>query len=100
MLSRLTSERFNKHIHPFVPIFVSSRCEHLEITSKAENIDCEDAYVECVVQVEIVMAIEMAPDKFVNFGFARGVQVLELVNGLELDDIQSIGEDTVGFPLE
>ena len=46
------------------------------------------------------MAVEMTPDKFINFGFARGVQVLELVNGLELDDIQSIGEYTIGFPLE
>lgn len=46
------------------------------------------------------MAVEMTPDKFVNLGFARGVQVLKLVNGLELDDVQAVGEYTVGFPLE
>ena len=46
------------------------------------------------------MAIEMTPNKFVNLGFARGVQVLELVNGLELDDVQAIGEYTVRFPLQ
>ena len=57
-------------------------------------------YVECIVEVEIVMAVEMTPDEFVDFCFARGVEVLELVNGLELDDIQSIGDYTVRFPLE
>jgi hypothetical protein len=33
------------------------------------------------------MAIEMTSDEFVDFGLGGGVQVLELVHCLELDDI-------------
>jgi hypothetical protein len=46
------------------------------------------------------MAVKVSPDEFVDFGFARGVQVLEFMNGLELDDVQSIGEYAIGFPLQ
>jgi len=46
------------------------------------------------------MAVEVSSDEFVDFGFARSVQVLELVDGLELDDVQSIGKYTIRFPLQ
>ena len=45
------------------------------------------------------MPIEMSPHKLVNLRLGRRMQVLELVHGLELDDIQPIRQDPIGFPL-
>lgn len=46
------------------------------------------------------MAVEVTPDEVVDLGLGHGVQVLELVHGGELDDVETVGKDTVGFPLE
>lgn len=46
------------------------------------------------------MAIEVPSHEFVNLCLARGVQILELVHGLELDHIKSIRQYSVRFPLE
>ena len=45
------------------------------------------------------MTIEMAPHKLVDLRLGRRMQILELVHGLELDDIQPIRQDPIGFPL-
>lgn len=42
----------------------------------------------------------MASDKFMNLVFGSGVEVLELVKGRELDDIETVGCDDFGLPLE
>ena len=46
------------------------------------------------------MSIEMSPHKLVNLRLGCRMQVLELVHGLELDDIQPIRQYPVGFPLQ
>lgn len=46
------------------------------------------------------MAIEMASHELVNLRLARRVQVLELMHGLELDDVQTIRKHPVRLPLE
>lgn len=42
----------------------------------------------------------MTTNKLVNFSLALGVKVLELVDGLELADVESIGEDAIGLAFE
>ena len=46
------------------------------------------------------MAIEVTADEFVDLCFGRCMQVLELVHGLKLDDVQSVGKDTIRLPLQ
>lgn len=61
---------------------------------------CEDTHIECVVQVKVVVTVEMAANKFIDFRLARGVQILELVDGLELDDVETVGQHAVRFPFQ
>ena len=42
----------------------------------------------------------MSADEVVDFGFRLRVHVLELVHGGEFDDVETVGQDTIGFPLE
>lgn len=44
--------------------------------------------------------IKMASDKFMNLVFGSSMKVLELVKGRELDDVEPIGCDDFGLPLE
>lgn len=46
------------------------------------------------------MAIEMSANELVYFCLGIGVEVLEFVHGLKFDDVETIGEDAVGFALE
>ena len=43
------------------------------------------------------MSVKVAPDKFVDFGFACCMHVLKFVNRLEFNDIQTIRKYTVRF---
>src|SRR5262249_48529783 len=56
--------------------------------------------IECVIQVEVKISVEVTPHKFMNFLLVRGMKVLELMHGRELLDIQAIGQDTVRFSLQ
>ncbi len=42
--NELTSQRFDKHIHALVAVFITPRCEK----------------VDCIIQVEIVVTVKMA----------------------------------------
>ena len=59
-----------------------------------------ETHIEGVVEIEVVVAVKVSPDEVVDLGLGRGVEVLELVHGLELDDIESVGEDAIWFTLE
>jgi len=59
-----------------------------------------DNHIEGIIQIKIVMAVEIASDKLVNLALAGGMQIMELVHGLELDDIQAIWQDAIRFSLQ
>lgn len=46
------------------------------------------------------MPVKVTSDELVDFGLGSGMQVLELVHRLELDNIKTVRYDTVGFALE
>ncbi len=46
------------------------------------------------------MSIEMAPNELVDLLLGFRMHILELMHGLELDNIQPIRQDTIGFPLK
>jgi hypothetical protein len=77
--SGLTSKRLDKHINTFIPKLVSTSSEQ----------------VERVVEIEIVMTIEMTSDEIVNLLLGLDVEVLELVHGSKLLDVETVGEDTI-----
>lgn len=54
----------------------------------------------CMILKKFNQPIKMASDKFMNLVFGSGVKVLELVKGRELDDIEAVGCDDLGLPLE
>ncbi|KAH3681838.1 hypothetical protein WICPIJ_007198, partial [Wickerhamomyces pijperi] len=56
--------------------------------------------VQSVVQVEVVVAVEMALDEFVDLFFFQSVEVLEFMDGLELDNVQTIRQDPVWLSLQ
>jgi hypothetical protein len=46
------------------------------------------------------MSIEMTPDELVDLRFGGGVEILEFVHGLKLDNIESIRQHAVRFALQ
>lgn len=46
------------------------------------------------------MPVEVTTDEFVDFGLAGGMEVLEFVHRLELDDVQAVRKNAIGFALE
>ena len=66
----------------------------------AELVAAGNEEVKSFVQVKIVVAVEVAPGEVVDFLLGHGVQILELVQGAELFDVEAVGGDEVGFPLE
>jgi len=46
------------------------------------------------------MAIKMTPNKFVNLSFSCGMQVLELVHNLELDNIEAVRKNAIWLPFK
>jgi len=77
------SESLDEHIDTLVTIFISSCRKH----------------IEGIFQVKVVMPVEMTSDKLVYFGPARCMKILELMHGLELDHVQTVWQDAIGFPL-
>jgi hypothetical protein len=41
------------------------------------------------------VAIEVTSDEVVDLGFGHGVEVLELVHGGELDDVETVRQDAI-----
>ena len=41
------------------------------------------------------MPVEVATNKVIDLRFGDGMQVLELVHGRELDDVEPIGQDAI-----
>lgn len=41
------------------------------------------------------MSVKVTPDEFVDLVLGQGVQVLELVHSLELDHVETVGQDSV-----
>lgn len=56
--------------------------------------------VDGVVGLKVVVAVKVAADKVVNLFLGDLVQVLELVDGRELGDVEAVGQDAVGLALE
>jgi len=59
-----------------------------------------DNHIEGIIQIKIVMAVEITSDKLVNLALAGRMRIMELVHGLELDDIQAIWQDSIRFSLQ
>ena len=79
-----TGQRFDEHVDALVPVLVASGSEE----------------VEGVVEVEVVMPVEVSADKVIDLLLRKGMQILELMHGRELDDVEAIRQNAVRFPLE
>ena len=77
-------ERLDKHVDALVAVFVAAGGEE----------------VEGVVEIEVVVAVEVAAREIVDLFLGLGVQVLELVHGRELDHVEAVREHAVGLALQ
>lgn len=69
-------------------------------TLVAELVAAADKEVQGVVEVPVKVAVKVPLDELADSGLVDGVQVLELVHGAELDDIEAVGHHAVGLALE
>lgn len=79
-----TSQGLNKHVAALIPVLVTAG----------------DEKVKSIVEIEIVMAIEMAADKVVELLLRLGMEVLEFVNRGKLRNVETIREDAIRLPLK
>lgn len=79
-----TGKRLNEHIHTLIPELVATGSEE----------------VEGVFWLEVVVAIEVTADEVVDLLLGLLMEVLELVHGRKLGDVETVGEDTIGLALE
>ncbi|KAI6772502.1 hypothetical protein HG530_003460 [Fusarium avenaceum] len=77
-------QRLDEHVNTLIPELITTGSEE----------------VQCVVDVEIEVTVEMTSNKIVNLLLCLLVQVLELVNGRELGDIETIGKNTIRLSLQ
>jgi hypothetical protein len=56
--------------------------------------------IESVLEIKVVMTIKVTADKVVNTLLGDSMQVLELVHGRELDDVQSVWQDAIGLAFQ
>jgi len=75
----LTGQTLEEHVDTLVPVLVPSGGEH----------------VDRVLEVKVVVSVKVTSDELVDLGLGEGVQVLELVHRLELDNVETVGEDSV-----
>ncbi|KAH3662104.1 hypothetical protein OGAPHI_006285 [Ogataea philodendri] len=75
---------FDEKVNTFVSVLISSRNEK----------------IKGVFQLEIELSVEMATNKLVDFLLLLGMQVLELVNSLELDHVQSVRKNSIWLPFQ
>jgi hypothetical protein len=57
-------------------------------------------HVKGIVKIEVVMSVEVTTDELVNLCFAGGMEILELVHSLELDDIETVRKNAIRLSLE
>ena len=69
-----TRESFDEHVKPLVSILVTAGRK----------------YVERVVEVKVDVPVKVAANELVDLLLGGRVEVLELVHGLEFDDVQPI----------
>lgn len=77
-------EGLDEHVAALVPVLVPAGREE----------------VQRVIRVEVVVAVEVAAHEVVDLLLGLLVQVLELVHGAELCDVEAVGEHAVGLALE
>jgi hypothetical protein len=77
-------QRLNEHVNALIPEFVTTSSEE----------------IQCVINIEVVVAIEMSADKVVDLLLCLLVQVLEFVDSRELGDVETIGQNAVGLSLQ
>ena len=58
------------------------------------------ADIEGVIEIEIIMTIKMAADELVDLLLASGMEILEFMHGLELDNIEAIRKHAIWLALE
>ena len=73
--------------------------EHVN-TLISELITASGEEVQCVIHIEVVVAIEMSANKVVDLLFCLLVEVLELMNSRELCDVETVGKNTIGLALQ
>jgi hypothetical protein len=74
-------------------------CRRQSERSSTED-KASQTHIECVVNVEVVVAVEVAANEIVDLRLRGRVQVLELVHRLKLDDVKAVGQNTVRLALE
>lgn len=79
-----TCERLNEHVDTLISVLVSTGSEE----------------VEGVVRLEVVVAVEVASNKVMDLFLGLLMKILEFVDGRELGDIETVGQDTIGLSLE
>lgn len=79
----LTLEGLDKHVQALVTVLISSSGEK----------------VKSVLQIEIIVAVKVTPDKVMDAILGHCVQILELVHCLKLDDVETVGQHTIYCPL-
>lgn len=78
------SQRLNEHVYTLIAVFVATGGEE----------------VESLVGIKVVVTIEVTSHEIIDPLLADLMQVLELVSGGELLDIQTVGQNTVRLALE
>lgn len=93
-------ERFDEHVDALVAVLVSGQgrfsiAAQIQNSHAASDSPSGSEHVQGVVEIEVVVAVEVTPDKVVDLLLREGVHVLEFVHGAELDDVQAVRQDTV-----
>jgi len=78
------SKRLDKHVDTFIPVLVTTSGEE----------------VESLIRVKVVVSVEVASNKVVDALLVLLVEILELVSGRKLLDVQTIWQDTIWLSLE
>lgn len=76
---QLTSKRLEEHVDTLISKLITTRRKH----------------VNGILEVKVVVAIKVTAYKVVDLVFGLDVQVLELVHRGKLDDVETVGKDTV-----
>ena len=79
-----TRQGLDEHVNALVTVLVTSCGEK----------------VQSLVGIEVIVAIEVTADKVIDPLLVGLMQVLELVRGRKLLDVETIGQDAIGLPLE
>lgn len=77
-------KRLDEHVATLIPVLITTSSEE----------------VQRVIRIEIIVTIEVTAHEIVNLLLGLLVQVLELVHGAELCDVESVGEHAIGLALE